>query len=122
MKRAVTKNPLTRKNRIDLARRALVAKRAALLRRRQGLADDEAQLNAEQEADWEDVAAVRTTSTMLSHLSGIELVQLERISQALRRIEAGTYGRCAVCGDPISDARLEAVPEAVTCTECTYSN
>ncbi len=122
MKRAVTKSPRNRDTRIDTVRRALLGRRAALLRRRRDLASDEAQLNEEPEADWEDVAAVRTTSEMLAHLSGIELVQLERITQALRRIEAGTYGRCAVCGDPISEARLDAVPEAVTCTECTYSN
>jgi DnaK suppressor protein len=34
------------------------------------------------------------------------------IDQALLRIDEGTYGVCARCGEPISDARLEALPTA----------
>ncbi|WP_083462857.1 TraR/DksA C4-type zinc finger protein [Calditerricola satsumensis] len=45
--------------------------------------------------------------------------QLEAIERALARIEAGTYGRCEVCGEPIPLERLEALPTAHTCVECT---
>ena len=31
---------------------------------------------------------------------------------------AGTYGRCAVCGGPIEELRLAALPEAETCLRC----
>lgn len=41
--------------------------------------------------------------------------QRRQILQALQRIEAGTYGRCRVDGEPIDDARLEARPEAELC-------
>lgn len=37
------------------------------------------------------------------------------IDEALLRIEAGTYGVCATCGDPIPEERLDAVPYAVLC-------
>jgi DnaK suppressor protein len=37
---------------------------------------------------------------------------LQEVNAALKRIEDGTYGRCVVCGDPIPDARLEAMPWA----------
>ena len=40
------------------------------------------------------------------------------IDQALRRIQEGTFGNCAVCGKPISAARLEAVPHARLCINC----
>jgi DnaK suppressor protein len=43
---------------------------------------------------------------------------LERTNDALRRLEAGTFGVCASCGDEISEARLRALPFAVRCTEC----
>lgn len=122
MKRAVTRKSPTRASRFESAHRALLVRRASLLRRRRDLADDEAALNEEQEPDWEDAAAVHTTSELLANLGTHELVELERIAEALRRIEAGTYGRCAVCGEAISQGRLEAIPEAVTCTDCTYSN
>jgi DnaK suppressor protein len=34
------------------------------------------------------------------------------IDQALLRIDEGSYGICANCGNPIPDARLEALPTA----------
>lgn len=43
---------------------------------------------------------------------------LEQIERALARIAEGTYGVCVRCGDPIPEARLEAVPEADLCISC----
>jgi RNA polymerase-binding transcription factor DksA len=40
---------------------------------------------------------------------------LNDIDAALAKFDAGTYGRCEVCGDPIAEARLEAMPAARTC-------
>jgi DnaK suppressor protein len=37
--------------------------------------------------------------------------------EALARIEAGSYGTCVDCGQPIADARLEYRPEAARCLE-----
>lgn len=37
---------------------------------------------------------------------------------AMERDRAGTYGICAMCGQPISPARLEARPAATTCINC----
>lgn len=43
---------------------------------------------------------------------------LKEISEALERIENGTYGICANCDKPISIERLEAMPEATVCIKC----
>lgn len=40
---------------------------------------------------------------------------LARIELALRNIEEGEYGFCAVCGEPIPQARLELTPMTSTC-------
>jgi len=40
------------------------------------------------------------------------------IDEALRRIKDGTYGKCQVCGKPISASRLKAVPHARLCIAC----
>lgn len=40
------------------------------------------------------------------------------IEDALARISQGTYGICGVCKQPISKARLEAVPWTHLCREC----
>lgn len=43
---------------------------------------------------------------------------LDRTESALARIEAGTYGICESCGQPIGKARLQAFPRAVLCVAC----
>ena len=43
---------------------------------------------------------------------------LVRSEGALARIEAGTYGVCESCGQPIGKARLQAFPRATLCVAC----
>jgi DnaK suppressor protein len=40
------------------------------------------------------------------------------IDRALEKIENGTYGLCEQCGEPIPDARLQALPQAALCVAC----
>lgn len=42
---------------------------------------------------------------------------LDEIDAALQRIEEGTFGTCAVCGGPIGEERLDAVPYATLCID-----
>jgi RNA polymerase-binding transcription factor DksA len=46
------------------------------------------------------------------------LARHEALTEALRRLEAGTYGRCARCGKPIPYGRLVVMPEATHCLAC----
>jgi RNA polymerase-binding transcription factor len=43
------------------------------------------------------------------------LYQTER---AIERLDAGTYGLCENCGNPIGKARMQAFPRATLCVEC----
>ncbi len=43
---------------------------------------------------------------------------LVKIEHALQKYEAGTYGLCDSCGQPIEQARLEALPQASLCLSC----
>jgi DnaK suppressor protein len=43
---------------------------------------------------------------------------LVRIDEALRRLDAGTYGSCAECDKEIAERRLRALPFAVRCQFC----
>jgi len=43
---------------------------------------------------------------------------LAQTQRALGRIDAGTYGRCESCGEPIGKARLQAFPRATLCVRC----
>jgi DnaK suppressor protein len=46
-----------------------------------------------------------------------EQALLSEVQAALKRIEDGTYGRCVVCGEPIPEKRLEAIPWASRCVK-----
>jgi DnaK suppressor protein len=43
---------------------------------------------------------------------------LEKVREAIARIDAGTYGVCTRCSSEIPVARLEAVPAASLCIQC----
>lgn len=45
-------------------------------------------------------------------------IELQRVEAALTRLDAGTYGDCAACGEPIEPARLEASPATPFCLAC----
>jgi DnaK suppressor protein len=45
-------------------------------------------------------------------------LQLRQVEQALRRMDAGTFGMCLRCGEEIGTPRLEARPEAHLCLRC----
>lgn len=43
---------------------------------------------------------------------------LNKVNEALARLEDGRYGYCFECGDEIAEARLRALPFAVRCRDC----
>ncbi|MFD5399430.1 TraR/DksA family transcriptional regulator [Streptomyces sp. NPDC127097] len=43
---------------------------------------------------------------------------LHQTERALGRLDAGTYGLCENCGNPIGKARMQAFPRATLCVEC----
>jgi RNA polymerase-binding transcription factor DksA len=51
-------------------------------------------------------------------LAGKLVETLEEHEDALAKFDAGTYGSCESCGEPISEARLDAMPAARLCITC----
>jgi len=43
---------------------------------------------------------------------------LREVFAARRRMDAGRYGLCVECGDPIDPRRLEALPASPLCADC----
>lgn len=66
-------------------------------------------------ADQGTDAMERELAFMVASKSG-RLVY--HIDEALRRIDDGSYGNCAKCGNRIKAARLTAVPHARMCIDC----
>ena len=44
--------------------------------------------------------------------------ELQKLKEAIQRIEDGSYGQCVMCRQPIAPARLEAQPDAILCINC----
>lgn len=55
---------------------------------------------------------------LMFSLSDTERNTLLQIENALRRMDEGSYGRCANCGQTIAILRLEALPWARFCVDC----
>lgn len=108
---------------IDL-RALLLARRTEAERRLERLADDEQSLRrdrADGTADDEHDPEGSTLSGEWAQVDALRratLTELADIADALARMDAGTYGVCAVCGRDIPPARLEARPMVRTCVRC----
>ena len=68
--------------------------------------------------DSVDQANADAEAELQIHLHKSDGRLLKAIEEALARMRHGTYGVCVVCKEPISKARLEAVPWTHLCREC----
>jgi DnaK suppressor protein len=66
----------------------------------------------------EDQAQVSHDEFVSLRLNSLDYLQLRLIEEALDRMEAGDYGICLSCEEPIPDKRLQAVPWAKYCLNC----
>ena len=95
-----------------------------LLDKERELVDEMARLEEEARASGEaevrdftdDAVSSESTSESLEEEEALSRTLIQ-VRDALKRIQAGTYGKCIACGRPIEAARLEAVPWAEYCLE-----
>src|SRR5215469_3098417 len=66
----------------------------------------------------EDQAQLSHDEFISLRLNSLDYLQLRLIEEALDRIEAGDYGVCLSCEEPIPAKRLQAVPWAKYCVNC----
>jgi len=98
-------------------RQSLAEQRATLLEHIQG---EEAKLRMRVGANPDpfDLAQEYASRWQSSALASQARRQLEQIEAALRRLDEGTYGMCAECGEAIPLARLRVLPYARLCVRC----
>lgn len=68
--------------------------------------------------DPNDRASVESDRSFELRIRGRERKLMEKVEEALARIEDGTYGVCAGCGCDIAIKRLQARPVAKFCIDC----
>jgi len=69
----------------------------------------------------EDQAQLSHDEFISLRLNSLDYVQLKLIEEALDRIQAGDYGICLSCEEPIPAKRLQALPWAKYCVSCQQS-
>ena len=99
----------------DDPRKTLLARREELFG---AISDKQDQIDENTSTDEEDKPAERQEDEVLTALSLSDQAELSRIDAALARLDDGSYGQCANCGEQIAPARLQAMPDAVLCVTC----
>jgi DnaK suppressor protein len=110
-----------------------MARHDALLRLNKSLLARRAELRKRLGVELEDLAHVKHSSAsgdaadaafdssgeeLASTLAEFEAKELAQIERALRRLRAGTYGKCEACAATIPVARLNALPYSTLCIKC----
>ncbi len=75
-------------------------------------------LESHAKGDIADQATALEIQRIKSTLSSMERQKLQNIENALKKIEDGTYGICAECGELIDEKRLMIKPFAIYCVKC----
>lgn len=99
-------------------RAGLQQRRSELTERRRRVVADLARPLEPMSADYSEAAVQLENDESLHAIDHACEIELSEISEALHRLDEGTYGLCKHCGRPISPMRLAALPQAVTCTRC----
>ena len=101
-----------------LAERARALGRAAALEREfAGIAAAASEPGTDDEHDPEG-ATLAYERQHTAALLGRARQRIAEIDAALGRLDAGTYGVCVRCGQPVGEGRLAARPAAATCVRC----
>lgn len=77
-----------------------------------------ADLSRSHSADSEEQAVERENDEVIEQLQRDTVEELQQVTHALERIEAGTYHQCETCGEAITAERLKALPYVSICINC----
>jgi DnaK suppressor protein len=97
----------TLEGKADEVRRSMSAQKAAQVVARSDYPSDEGDLSQQHHEEW-----------IFLNRNSLDMKLLREITDALHRIDQGTYGTCMECEQPISVKRLDAVPWARYCVTC----
>ena len=96
-------------------RKKLLALQAELQQR---LEQTQSEERHEVEGGDDTTAQLWQASEVRDGLNDEAVSELGEISRALARLEAGDYGICTTCGEPIDPKRLKVLPYAEHCVAC----
>ena len=99
----------------DVCRATLLEKRVSVLSGLGTRFDTQACMGRVAE---DDQAQISHDEFVSLRLNGLDYGQLRLVEEALDRLDAGDYGICLACDEPIAEKRLRALPWARYCVKC----
>ncbi len=107
---------------LEKYRKLLIAEHERLTAEHHAVSSDIAERSGEL-ADYDDHHPADAASETFERTKDYALDEnypdmLERIAEALRKIDDGSYGTCDRCDSPIKPERLKAIPYATLCVDC----
>ena len=103
---------------LEAVRTQLLADRDRMLDRVRRLDDNVHHREEPLPQDFAEQAVELENQEVLEALDDDARAELRQIQRALQRIDDGSYGSCARCGDDINPDRLAALPMATECIRC----
>lgn len=70
------------------------------------------------DTDWAEQAGERENEEVLNALESEAKVEIQHLSNAITRMQQGSYGICQTCGNEIAKQRLQVQPAATHCIKC----
>ncbi len=106
------------KKQLKTLKELLIERQQEILARVGASTDDISSLQGENAADWVDRVSLDDAMNNLMSKESELARELERIFEALQKIEKIGYGICEECKKEVAFERLEAVPTARFCIDC----
>ncbi|CAM3557134.1 RNA polymerase-binding protein DksA [Arcobacter aquimarinus] len=106
------------KSQIDELKQILLERKVNILNNINNSRANIDQLKEQDINDDLDYAELVSDSFTEGMIANHQLDELNQIEESLKKIAAGTYGICDMCGVTIPLGRLKAKPFAKFCTEC----
>ena len=105
------------KDRLNYFEKLLTDQRDALVSEAMKTVED---MSDEEETfpDPTDRASLESDRNFLLRIRDRARKLIVKINEALARIESGTFGICEMCGEDISEERLNARPVTTLCIDC----
>jgi DnaK suppressor protein len=82
------------------------------------ITEDVKHTNTPLDKDSAEMATQIENDEVLDYLGNNARIERERVREAIVRIDKGEYGVCELCGEPIPQERLKAVPYSSMCVKC----
>jgi len=106
------------KKSLDKFKKLLTAERDNLIRKANDTLSRDAALDPNEMPDEIDQASAEYEQSFIFRIRDREKYYLSKVQKALGKIDAGSFGICEACEEPVALKRMEARPVTTLCIRC----